>query len=78
LVDIAFLVFNNHNLEEEVREQRKERRQAKLMAAAIGVAPIPQRHPQTKRPESFKCKSWGTRQGIAQSHPQDPVMNALK
>jgi hypothetical protein len=41
LADIAFQVYNNHNLEEERREENKERRQAKLMAAATGDTPVP-------------------------------------
>jgi hypothetical protein len=45
LVDITFQVFNNRKLEEEKKEQSKERRQAKLMAAAIGANPMPKRHP---------------------------------
>jgi hypothetical protein len=39
LVDIAFQVYNNCDLEEKRRDQRKEKRQAKLMAAATGDAP---------------------------------------
>jgi hypothetical protein len=45
LIDITFQVFNNRKLEEEKKEQSKERRQAKLMAAAIGANPMPKRHP---------------------------------
>jgi hypothetical protein len=43
------------------------------------MPPMPKRQPQTKRPESYpasNARSWGTWQGIAQSHCQEPVMNA--
>jgi hypothetical protein len=79
LADIAFQVYNNHNQKEERREQNKERRQAKLMAAAID-APMPKRYPQTKagKLSCFKCKKLGHMARNCTEPPQYPVMNAPK
>jgi hypothetical protein len=55
LVDIALQVFNNCDLEEERREQTKERRQAKLMAAAIGVTPNAQKTFSAKKARKLPC-----------------------
>jgi hypothetical protein len=62
LIDIAFQVYNNHNLEEERREQSKERWQAKLIAAVTGDAPKAQKIFSDKKAEKlscFKCKKPG-------------------
>jgi hypothetical protein len=45
LIDIAFQVYNNHDLEEEGKKQSKERKQTKLLAAMIEDAPKSQKTP---------------------------------
>jgi hypothetical protein len=54
LLNVAFQVYDNCDLEEERREQNKERRQAKLVATMIGLGVLVRsiRHPQAERPKS--------------------------
>jgi hypothetical protein len=81
-VNIAFQVYKNHDLEEERREQSKEKRQAKLMVAAIGDTPNAQMTSadiKARKLSCFNARSWGTWQGISQSpYLWDPVRNAPK
>jgi hypothetical protein len=81
LVDITLQVFNSHDLEEERREQSNERRQAKLMAAAIGDAPYAQKTSSDKKDEKlpcFKCKKLGLMVGNCPEPPQRPCHECPK
>jgi hypothetical protein len=73
LVDTVLQVYSHCDLEVERREQSKEKMQVKHITAAIGDTPNAQRHPQTKRLESYPAsssRSRGTWQGVSQSHPR--------
>jgi hypothetical protein len=52
-----------------------------LWLLQLGTPLMPKRHPHTKWPKIYpasNARSQGIRQGIAQSHPQNPVKNAPK
>jgi hypothetical protein len=72
LLDVAFQVYNNCDLEEERMEQSEERRQVKLMAAMIGGATKAQKTSsgkKTKKPSCFKCRNL---EHLANNCPETP------